>query len=182
MAAIALPVVVGAAVIDSINPCAFGVMIFFLAYMSKISHNRKKVLYDGIGYVIGVYLTYLFLGVVIYAAIGSIVESFRPITTTFYQLIGIIIIIFGILELKDFFYKGDKLPELRIMPRFAQYIKKKTMGMKHDVKHSHKTFLLALGLGFIVALVELPCTGAPYIAVITILSQTGLSLWQALPL
>ena len=181
MPALALPVVIGAAVIDSINPCAFGVLIFLLAYMMKYSKDKKKVLGDGIGYIIGVYLTYLFLGVAIYAAIGSFVESFRAVTVIFYQLIGIIIIIFGILELKDFFLYG-KGPSLSIFPGFVSLIKKRTAALskKSSTNYSY-SLLIAVVLGFLVALVELRCTGAPYIAVITILSQSGFSVAGALP-
>jgi len=181
-AEIALPVIIGAAVIDSINPCAFGVLIFFLAYMLKISKDKTRVLIDGIGYVIGVYLTYLFLGALVYLAISNFIESFRFITTPFYQAVGIIIILFGLIELKDFAFPG-KGPSLQIMPRFAAKIKVWTASFGRTAKKNKFASLwLAIVLGFLVALVELPCTGAPYIAVIAILVQAGIPLVEALPL
>lgn len=181
MTDIALPVVVGAAVIDSINPCAFGVLIFFLGYMFKIAKDKKRLLVDGMGYIIGVYFTYLFLGVLVYLAISNFIEVFRPISTTFYQIVGGIIILFGILELKEFV--TERGPTLQILPKFSVKIKEWTYSLtKATVKNKYKSFLLAVVLGFLVALVELPCTGAPYIAVITILTQAGVPLISALPL
>lgn len=150
--------------------------------MLKISKDKRKVLVDGTGYVIGVYLTYLFLGALVYLAISNFIEIFRPISTTFYQIVGGIIILFGILELKDF-VMPERGPSLQILPQFAEKVKKWTAGYgKVSMKTGYKSLWIAVLLGFLVALVELPCTGAPYIAVITILTQQGIPLIGALPL
>jgi cytochrome c biogenesis protein CcdA len=181
---ISIPVVVGAAVIDSINPCAFGVLIFILGYLIKVSKNRKRVLIDGSGYVIGVYLTYLFLGALIYLAIGGVLESMRgtPLVIYFYQIIGTLIMLAGILEIKEFFAYGVG-PSLSIFPRFAKRIKVWTKYLGKKAANNFKvSFTMSLVLGFLVALVELPCTGAPYIAVLIILSRAGLPFDEALPL
>ncbi len=182
--AISIPVVVGAAVIDSINPCAFGVLIFILSYLLKISHDKRRIIVDGFGYVIGVYLTYLFLGSLIYLSIGGVLEALRgtPIVVYFYQIIGALIIIAGLMEIKEFFAYGVG-PSLSILPSFADKIKDWTKGLgTKAAKDPKKSFMIAMVLGFLVALVELPCTGAPYIAVLTILHKAGVPYAEALPL
>ena len=182
---ITIPVIVGAAVIDSINPCAFGVLIFILAYLMKVSKNKTKVLADGFGYVAGVYLTYLLLGILIFMAIGSVLEFIREsgVSTFFYQAIGVLIIFFGLLEFKEFLAPKSGGPHLSIMPGWAGKVKEwtKRFGDKAAKNFGYGLFLSVV-MGFLVALVELPCTGAPYIAVIALLSQSGFTLTQSLPL
>src|SRR3989338_147796 len=177
---LSIPIIVGAAVVDSINPCAFGVLIFILAYMFKVAHQKAKVIADGIGYVIGVYLTYLFLGVLIYMAIGSVLEPLRAsgILSYAYQAIGALMILAGLLELKDFLHIS-KGPSLSIFPAFAEKVKQWTSVVGDKAAKDFKVgMFMAVCLGFLVALVELPCTGAPYLAVITLLTQSGFSIGQ----
>ena len=52
-----IPILIGAAVIDSINPCAFGVLIFLLAYLVKTSKSKNKLLIHGLVYIFAVALT-----------------------------------------------------------------------------------------------------------------------------
>ena len=56
-----LPVVITAALIDSINPCAFAVMAFLLSYIGTLG-SKKKVLQIGIIYSVAVFVTYLLAG------------------------------------------------------------------------------------------------------------------------
>ena len=179
-----LPIIIGAAVIDSINPCAFGVLIFILAYLTKISKQKTKVLAQGLGYVVGVYLTYFVLGVLVFLTITNLLDGLRAsgITNYFYQAIGAIIILFGLLEFKEVLLPGGKGPRLAIMPKWAARVKK---GVNYFGKLQEKNILFSIGLavaiGFLVALVELPCTGAPYLAVITLLERSGVGLGGSIP-
>ena len=54
--------VISAAVVDSINPCVFGVLIFLIAFMLKVFKSPAKMLLGGLFYSAVVYITYLLLG------------------------------------------------------------------------------------------------------------------------
>ena len=56
------PVVLSTALVDSINPCAIGVLVIMIATLLKLSNNRKKMLSIGIIYITTVFLTYLAAG------------------------------------------------------------------------------------------------------------------------
>ena len=58
----ALPVVVVTAAVDSINPCAIGVLILLITTLLTLSSNKKKMLMVGIIYILSVYITYLAAG------------------------------------------------------------------------------------------------------------------------
>ncbi len=80
--------------------------------------------------------------------------------------VGIFVIGAGILEIKDYFWYGQG-PSLRIPSYFAQKITRMS---------SRITLPSVILLGAFVAGVELPCTGAPYLAIISILSL-NFNLW-----
>ncbi len=158
-----IPILVGAAIIDSINPCAFGVLIFLSAYLSKTFKSRKLVLIHGLTYILAVFLTYLGAGLILL----PIIKGLGGFATTAYLVIGILIIIFGLLEIKDFFFYGKGF-SLGIFPKAAQRI-------EIYIKRITGNLFTSFFLGFFVALVELPCTGAVYLAVLTLISLAGLT-------
>ncbi len=162
---ISFPILIGAAVIDSINPCAFGVLIFLLAYLSKAVKNKSKILLHGFVYLFAVFLTYLAAGLILLPIIQTVTRSFA---VNAYFAIAAVIAIAGLLEIKDFFWYG-KGYSLSIFPEAAHRIKMYTQKVTGKIT---TTFLL----GIFVAIVELPCTGAVYLAVLTLMSMSGLAV------
>jgi len=172
---ITLPILFGAAVLDSINPCVFGVLIFLIAFMTKMFKSPKKMLVGGLIYVVVVYLTYLLIGL-----------GFLKFTISFgfsvavYWIAVAIAIVAGLLEIKDYFWYGKGF-SLQILPGGAKRIKLYTSKLKKlNKKSSMWTYLSAIPLGIFVTLVELPCTGAPYLAVLAIIGAGNYA--QGLPL
>lgn len=154
-----LPIVVGAAIVDSINPCAIGVLLLLVASLMQFVHDKKRMLTIGLIYVTVVFLTYLLAG------LGLIwFQSFLiQLGVSLYVgvFIGLISIFFGIVEIKDFFFYGKGFT-LQIPPKYAEEIKQKVK--KVSVPG-------AIFLGAMVAIVELPCTGGPYLAITALLAQ-----------
>jgi len=165
MATISLPLIIGAGLIDGINPCAFGVLIFLLAYLAKTAKNNKgKMILHGLTYIFAVFLTYLLAGLLLL----PVIRQFGQASVILYIVLASIIIIVGLLEIKDYFWYGKGF-SLSIFPKEAERIK------KYGRKISGKLYVVFL-LGVFVALVELPCTGAVYLAVLSLMSLSGLTI------
>ncbi len=171
-----LGLIVGAALADSINPCVFGVLIFLLAYMTTVfKKNKHKMLIAGLVYVVSVYLTYLILGLGIIA-----VAQNTGLSTGFYWFAALLAIGAGLLEIKDYFWYGKGL-SLQILPGGAERIKHYTSVLKNvETRHPILALGLAFALGVFVVFVELPCTGAPYLAILGLLSSGN--LMEGMPL
>lgn len=155
---IALPILIGAALVDSINPCAFGVLIFLLAYLAKTFNKPYKLLVHGLTYIFAVFLTYLLAGLLLL----PVIQGLGAVSTTIYAVIGALVIIAGLVELKDFFWYG-KGPTLALIPGASERIKMYANKISASLAG-------AFGLGVFVALVELPCTGAVYLAILSVIS------------
>lgn len=158
-----LPILIGAAIVDSINPCAFGVLIFLLAYLAKTVNKPHKLLTHGLTYIFAVFITYLIAGLVLL----PIIQGLGAISVTAYVVIGLLIILAGLIELKDFFWYGKGI-SLALIPGASARIKLYSNKMSASLPG-------AFGLGVFVALVELPCTGAVYLAILSILALAGIS-------
>jgi cytochrome c biogenesis protein CcdA len=147
-------IILGAAV-DSINPCAFAVLIFLAVTMLSIG-SRRRMLRAAILYIFAVYVTYLLAGIGIFQAI----QSLTKVTHYVYLGSGIIVLVAGLIEIKSFFWPGGF--SLRIPESAKPTIE----------RIAHKGTLPAvILLGIVVSLFELPCTGGIYLAILTMMSQ-----------
>lgn len=152
-----LGTVIITALVDSINPCAIGVLILLVSIM-VVYKSKKELLFYGLIYIFFVFLTYLLAGLGILYFLSSI-----PIKVSEYISIavGSLIVAAGLIEIKDFFWYGRGIT-LSIPPEKAKQIHEMTKKM---------TLPAMVFLGAFVAGVELPCTGGPYLAILTFLSQ-----------
>lgn len=152
-----LGLVIGSAAIDSINPCAIGVLILMVSVVLGGGQGTKRLLQLGSAYIFAIYVTYLLSGLGLmyfFTAIPIVVAEYISLA------VGLLVIVGGIFEIKDYFWYG-KGPSLQIPKYFANKI--------HEYSTSKTTVWGIMFLGAFVAAVELPCTGAPYLAIITIL-------------
>lgn len=150
--------VVLSALVDSINPCAIGVLILLLSLLTALAYNRNRMLLIGIAYIFAIFVTYLAAGLGLSAILSSI-----PIMFSVYLSLAVALLVIGagLVEIKDFFWYGQGF-SLAIPPDKAKKI-------EHYAKKT--TIPGVMFLGAFVAGVELPCTGAPYLAILLILSQ-----------
>lgn len=170
-----LGIIFAAAFADSINPCVFGVLIFLLAYMTRVFKNKTRLLLAGMTYISAVYVTYFLLGVGIFTLTYT-----AGLAKPFYWFAATIAIAAGIFEVKDFFWYGKGF-SLQIIPGGAERIQTYSkMFEKFEIRHHSLSILVAALLGIFVVFVELPCTGAPYLAILGMLSAgeyaTGIPL------
>lgn len=154
----ALGTVVITALIDSINPCAIGVLILMISVLMAGKSSTKRMLLLGGLYISSIFVVYLAAGLGLVYLFSSI-----PLYLTEYISIGVGLLIIGagLLEIKDYFWYGKGF-SLQIPAVFAKKLHKSA---------GKTTIPGIILLGAFVSAVELPCTGAPYLAIITLLSQ-----------
>lgn len=152
------PLVIGTAAVDAINPCAIGVLILLVTTLLTVAHDKKKMLLIGTIYIVSVYITYFAAGLGLLTFIQALGPSISAVLGT---VVGTIIIVLGFLEIKDFWWYGEGI-SLQIPAAQAEkvkrYISKVSIGS-------------AIFLGAFVAAVELPCTGGPYLGIVTLISR-----------
>ena len=161
-----LGIIVVAALVDSINPCVIGVLIFLIAFMTRLFKSTRMMVIGGLFYTLVVYITYLVLGLGILKDTVGI-----GIASTFYWIAALIAIVAGLLEIKDYFWYGRGFT-LQMFPGGAKRLEYYTGKIeKMEQRHPALLFLMLGLLGIFVVLVELPCTGAPYLAILGLLAK-----------
>jgi len=152
-----LSVVIISAAIDSINPCAIGVLILMISVVMSGKGSVNRLLYLGSLYIGAIFITYLAAGLGLIYFLANV-----PLFVAEYLalIVGSFVILAGLLEVKDFFWYGQGF-SLQIPHVFIDKINKFSKNV---------TVPGVILLGAFIAGVELPCTGAPYLAIITMLS------------
>ncbi len=137
------------------NPCALSVLFFLVAYLMTLG-SKKKTLSIGLTFSLVVFLVYFSF---MYGIINVIsVVGYLGIIK---RVVSVVIILAGIIEIKDFFFYG-KWFSLEI-PKFAKPV------IERLVKSA--TIPSAIVLGFFVSLVEIPCAGAFPFIYLTMLAE-----------
>ena len=153
-----LPLVGIAALIDSINPCAFGILLLTIAFLLSIGKIRSGIVKIGGVYVLGLFTVYILTGLGIFQAL----HIFN--TPHFMAKVGAVLLVAlgGINLINEFF------PSFPIKIRIPQAAHHKMAELMN--KASLPTAFL---LGTLVGLCEFPCTGGPYLMVLGLLHDQG---------
>ncbi|OGI60962.1 hypothetical protein A2814_02660 [Candidatus Nomurabacteria bacterium RIFCSPHIGHO2_01_FULL_38_19] len=149
-----LPLVLIAAILDSVHPCSFSILLITIAFLFGMQVSRKKILQLGGTYIVGIFTAYFLIGL----GILKVLHLFN--TPHFMGKLGAtILIIFGVINLLN-----------RFFPKFP--IKLKIPGVAHSAmsKFMDKaSFPAVFVLGILVGICQFPCMGGPYLMVIGLL-------------
>ena len=162
MTDITIPIVIGAAFVDAINPCAFAVLIILMTTILADNYDRKKALLAGLAFALSIYISYFLMGIGLLTAIEIV-----GFTNKFYFFVAVLALVVGALNIKDYLWYGKGF--LMEVPLSWRPHMKKLIG---NVTSPTGAFFI----GFIVSLFLLPCTSGPYIVILGLLagSQTKL--------
>jgi cytochrome c biogenesis protein CcdA len=157
LGALSILTVIGAALVDSINPCAIAVLLILMGALLA-SGDKKKALKAGIAFTVSIYISYFLFGLGLFSAL-----QISGLAYWFYKVIGVLAILIGLFNIKDFFWYGGAGFVMEI-PRAWRPKLKELLGA---VTSPFGAFLI----GFVVCLFELPCTGGPYIFILGLLAE-----------
>jgi cytochrome c biogenesis protein CcdA len=149
------------AIIDSINPFTIGILILLVTVILGAGKRTGQLMLLGSVYIISVYVTRLLAGfglAYVFTAIPAALAEYVSIS------VGLLIVLAGLVEIKDYFWYGRGF-SLRVPHAVARKIHKHSAGKL--------TVAGTMLLGVFVAGIELPCTGAPYLAAITLLHASS---------
>ncbi len=149
-----LPLVSVAALIDSINPCAFSILLVTIAFLLSVGKLRSNVLAIGAAYILGIFFVYLAIG------LGLLQTLHIFDTPHFMAKVGATLLVaLGMINLANAAFPA--FPVKLSIPQAAHH--------KIAVLMERVSVPTGLVLGGLVGLCEFPCTGGPYLMVLGLL-------------
>jgi glutaredoxin len=178
--------VVGAGLVDGINPCAFTVIIFFISFLALQGYRRRDLAIIGLTFSFAVFVTYLLIGVGLFNFF-YVLAGYSWVRKCFNWGIGSVSLVLAFLAGRDAFNykrtgKSDdmvlSLPQ-RYKDRIHSLIGKQYRTSRGGlVKKTYLTVIVtALATGFTVSLIEAVCTGQMYLpTIVFVLKSTPLKI------
>lgn len=161
--------VIGAALLDSLNPCDFALMLLLMGTLIVLG-KRMKVLWAGLAFIAGTYVTYFTMGFAVYTLLGITVGA-RGFRVPFLYTVSSLAILIGLFQMKDLLWYGRWF-SIEIPDRWKPRAKR--------LAESVASIPGAFVIGALESLFLAPCTSGPYLAILTLLSQTTERLEGAL--
>jgi len=150
-----LPLVLTTGFVDGLNPCAFAVLLFFIAFLFTIRRTSGTVWLMGLIYIAAIYLAYFLIGLGLMQAVLFVNNHHLMAKIGSWLVIGL-----GLINLKDYFF--PQLPIHLRIPTIAH-------GTIQDwLKRA--TYPAAATGGFLVGLCTFPCSGGIYVAIVGLLA------------
>ncbi len=168
---ISVAAVVGAGLVDGVNPCAFATIVFFVAYLAFVGRKGRELVFSGIAFTLGVFLAYLLLGL-------GLLQVLEAIDITrwgryFYIVVAVLCLVLAAINLTDYFKaRRGKVEQMQLklpaaMRRQINRVIREGSGVQAFV-------LVSFATGFVVSLIELACTGQVYVVILSALSHPTL--------
>ncbi len=163
--------VIGAGLLDGVNPCAFATIVFFISLLNYAGSTRKQVLAVGLGFTISVFAVYLLLGLGAFHTLellGRNTLAQRIIYGAAFLMVAVLFVL-SVIDTVRYYASGGKTQGqlLQLSTKNKQRIHKV---MRRGLV-TGSLFLGALGIGALVSLFEAACTGQVYLPTIVLVMQ-----------
>lgn len=161
--------VMAAGLLDGINPCAFTTLIFLLASLALAGRGRREVLVIGVMFSLAVFLTYLGIGLGLFAALRA-ASAVALVSVLLRWALVIVLFLFAGLSIHDYaLIRGGRPTEMLLQLPSA---------LKRQIHASIRTRVRtaalvgsSLVLGFLVSIFEFACTGQVYLPTLAYLAR-----------
>jgi sulfite exporter TauE/SafE len=166
---ITLPIVLFTGFADGFNPCAFATVILFVSMLTAAKRERRTILAIGISFIIGVFLTYLALGVAFYQIISYFDNSatLRVVSLAIKWLALAMVAVAAVLSLIDFWRAWRSNGKDKMLLVLPDQLKNRIHKRLRGAAYGGSLIVGAFITGIVISLLEAACTGQTYLPVIT---------------
>jgi cytochrome c biogenesis protein CcdA len=165
--------VLAAGLVDGLNPCAFATIVFFISYLAFMGRKGREVLAVGAAFALGVFLTYLGVGVGLLKFLTSL-PILDTVSRWVYGLTAALCLFLALGSLYDWWQARQGKPEemrLKLPARLRRWINRvirEGAGLRAFLPVTFVT-------GAAISVIELACTGQVYLpTILFVLGVPGL--------
>ena len=168
-----LMAVLGAGLVDGINPCAFTTVILFISYLTLTGRKGWEIIATGLAFTLGVFIVYVALGMGLYKVLELIPflqGTMSILRTVIFVLTGLLCLVLAVAAFQDFLKarKGQTKGMALSLPD------KLRLQINRVIRTGARRQVFvpaAFVTGLLVSLIELACTGQVYWPTIVFVMQ-----------
>jgi len=160
--------VLGAGLLDGVNPCAFTTIIFFVSYLAVMGRKGRDILLVGVSFTAAVFVTYLLVGVGVLGFVHSL-GIVRTLSRVVYLATGVFCLVLAGFSLFDVYrIRQGRIEDIAL--KLPERLQKRVHQAIREGRNVRNYVWAACVTGFLVSLLELACTGQVYLPTIIFVS------------
>jgi len=162
--------VLGAGLVNGLNPCAFVTIVFFLSYLAFVGRQGRQVLLVGATFTLGVFVAYLLAGL----GLSRLLESLGSVQLTLKRLMfsftTLLCLALAGISLHDCLKaRQGKIDEMKI--KLSLDLRRQVHRVIRQGAQMRAFYAVAFGVGAIVSLIQLTCTSPIYINIVFLIHE-----------
>jgi hypothetical protein len=161
--------VLGAGLLDGMNPCAFTTIIFLVSYLAAMERKGREILLVGCAFAGAVFLAYLLVGAGVLEFVRSL-GVMQTLSRVVYLGTGLFCLVLAVGALYDL-YKIRKGKQEEMALKLPDFLRRRVHRAIREGAGVRNYVWAAFVTGFLVSLLEFACTGQVYLP--TIIFVTG---------
>jgi hypothetical protein len=169
--ALTVGAIIGAGLLDGINPCAFSTMLFLISMLAVAGRTRREILIIGMVYSATVFVGYVLAGFGLFAGVRTLMVFPTLVAIMRWTLFGLLLVL-AALSVRDAVLAGQGRTSemtLQLPDKFKRRVHSVVRSGTRSASLVGGTVLLGIG----VTIFEFSCTGQVYVPVIMHLARTG---------
>ena len=170
-AAFGLGVVILAGLVDSVNPCAFATIIFFLSYLHVTRRRPGEIAQVALAFIAGVFLAYFTLGIGLVELIAKL-EIFSVTRRILNLGMAAFAFVIMVLSVRDgMLCLLGRIDEITL--QLPGILKDRIHGVIRKGARQTRFVVAAFVVGILISFLELACTGQVYLPTIHFMLKAG---------
>jgi len=172
-----VPAIIGAGLLDGVNPCAFTAIVFFVSFLAFRKYTRAQMVLVGGFFMLSVFGTYFLLGLGAFKLLQAS-AAYDLLSAVLHWGIVVLTLVLGVLSLVDYMTfrgGGDSKDVILKLPRRLNMAVHRviTRNIRPETGQAGVFALagIAVATGFVVSLLEGACTGQMYVPTIAFVAR-----------
>ncbi len=167
-------IVVGAGLLDGVNPCAIALLLLFVSLLG-FSEKKRVLILVSIVYIFALFISYFLIGTLFLSVLEKYAGTLASILVGINWFIALLCLFLFVLNIYDFFQvRKEKYGKIKSqLPKFVQRFNKKIVKTFTNSINSEENnrglisiLLLTFILGILLSVTELLCTGGIYLPIL----------------
>jgi cytochrome c biogenesis protein CcdA/glutaredoxin len=162
--------VLGAGLVNGLNPCAFVTIVFFLSYLAFMGREGREILLVGAAFTVGVFVTYLLAGL----GLSQLMEPLAGVQATLKRWVfgftAVLCLALAGISLYDYLKaRQGKTDEMKL--KLSLDLRRRVNRVIREGSKMRAFYLVAFGVGAVVSLIQLTCTSPIYIGIVFLIND-----------
>jgi cytochrome c biogenesis protein CcdA len=166
----ALLTVLGTGLANGLNPCALATIVFFISYLAFSGRKGREVLFVGVAFTLGVFLTYLLAGFGLLRLLEPLDAMRSDLRGWISGLGALLCLVLAFISFRDYFTARRGRPE-DVSLRLPKALQRQVHRIIRESSNVRAFVLVAFALGFVISIILLTCTSPLYVGVMFLIQD-----------